>query len=96
MIYQTRTALALVVGMALASGSAFAAVDAGQAGKLGKELTPIGATKAGNAEGTIPAWEGGITSPPANYVQGKFHPDPFAAVKPLFSITQATYKEHAE
>ena len=37
-----------------------------------------------------------ITSPPANYVQGKFHPDPFAADKPLFSITQANYKEHAE
>ena len=74
-----RTTLAVFVGAALATGSAFAAVDAGQAGKLGKELTPIGAVQAGNAEGTIPAWDGGITSPPANYVQGKFHPDPFAS-----------------
>lgn len=96
MTFRTRTTLAVVVGMAFATGSVFAAVDAGQAGKLGKELTPIGATKAGNAAGTIPAWEGGITSPPANYVQGKFHPDPFAADKPLFSITQANYKEHAD
>ena len=44
-------------------------------------MTPVGAEKAGNKEGTIPAWEGGITKPPANYKLGDFHPDPFAADK---------------
>ena len=33
-----------------------AKVSPEEAGKLGKELTPSGAIKAGNAEGTIPAW----------------------------------------
>ncbi len=42
------------------SGSplAFAKVDAGEAGKLGKELTAVGAIKAGNADGTIPEYVG--------------------------------------
>jgi len=29
--------------------------------KLGTELTPLGGTKAGNKDGSIPAWDGGIT-----------------------------------
>ena len=31
-------------------------------------LTPFGAERAGNADGTIPAWTGGITSAPAGYM----------------------------
>ena len=29
--------------------------------RLGKDLTPVGAERAGNADGTIPAWDGGLT-----------------------------------
>ena len=43
------------------------------------DLTPLGAEKAGNADGTIPAWDGGITKAPAGgYKPGKHHVDPFA------------------
>jgi len=52
-----------------------------------QELTPMGAEKNGNADGTIPAWTGGITSPPTGYVLGAHHPDPFADDQPLFTIT---------
>jgi hypothetical protein len=45
------------------AGTALAAVSAQEAARLGKDLTPMGAEKAGNAAGTIPAWDGGITSP---------------------------------
>ncbi len=96
MTSRIRTTLAVCVGMALATGTALAAVDAGQAAKLGQELTAIGAVAAGNADGSIPAWEGGITSPPASYKPGMFHPDPFAADAPKFSITQGNYREHAD
>lgn len=96
MIFRTRTALAVFVGMAFSTGTVFAAVGADQAARLGKDLTPVGAEQAGNADGSIPAWEGGITSPPAGYKQGMFHPDPFAADKPLFSITPANYKEYSD
>ena len=90
----TTTALA-VAALTFGTG-AMAAVSAEQAARLGRDLTPVGAERAGNAEGTIPAWEGGITSPPAGYRVGDHHPDPFAADRPLFSITPANYREHAD
>ena len=37
------------------------------------DKTPVGAQKSGNAAGTIPAWTGGITSPPAGFKQGDHH-----------------------
>lgn len=55
-----------------------AKVDATQAERLGRELTPLGGEIAGNAEGTIPAWTGGLATPPANYQPGMHHPDPYA------------------
>ena len=36
-------------------------ISQSEADRLGNDLTPLGAEKAGNADGTIPAWEGGIT-----------------------------------
>jgi len=66
-----------------------AAVSAEEAQQLRTNLTPIGAERAGNAEGTIPAWSGGYTTPVAGYQQGRPRPDPFSDEKPLFSITAA-------
>ncbi len=40
-------------------------------------LTPLGAIRAGNTNGTIPEWTGGITTPPATYIPGGRHTDPF-------------------
>lgn len=57
------------------------------AANLGHELTPMGAIRAGNAEGTIPAWTGGIATPPPGWHAGMQRLDPFANEKPLFSIT---------
>jgi hypothetical protein len=54
---------------------------------LGKSLTPMGAIRAGNADGTIPAWTGGIQAPPPGWHEGMQRQDPFANEKPLFSIT---------
>ena len=76
--------------------AALAGVSAEEAAKLKGELTPFGAEKAGNKEGTIPAWTGGYTQPIPGYVTGGVVPDPFAADKPLFTITpqnQATYAD---
>ncbi|MGH8445285.1 MAG: DUF1329 domain-containing protein [Solimonas sp.] len=49
----------------LASGAALAGVSAAEAGKLGKELTEVGAERAGNAAGTIPAYVGKASFDPA-------------------------------
>ena len=39
------------------------AVTAEEARQLGTTLTPVGAEKAGNREGTIPEYTGGLTTP---------------------------------
>ncbi len=78
----------------LFTSTSFAAVSMEEANQLGKKLTPIGAEKAGNKEGTIPAWTGGISKPIPGYKLGDHHPDPFAGDKPLFTITAENYKEH--
>ena len=81
-----KTLLAAV--LAVLSASAGAAVSEQEAAQLGKNLTPIGAEKAGNKEGTIPEWTGGLTTPPAGFKPGdSVRPDPFAADKPRLVIT---------
>ena len=82
----------LTVALLLATGSTLAA-DASQ---LGKDLTPMGAIKAGNAEGTIPAWTGGITQPPAGYKQGDHHPDPYADDKIRLVIDKNNMDQHSD
>lgn len=63
---------------------AAAAVSAAEAAKLGKELTPAGAERAGNKDGSIPEWKGG--TPRGKRKLSDARVDPFAAEKPLFSI----------
>jgi len=63
---------------------------------LGAELTPVGAEKAGNEAGTIPAWDGGITTPPEGYEPGDHHPDPYADDEVRFTITAANMDDYAE
>jgi len=85
-----------ILTMGLVSTSALAKVTAEEAAKLGNELTPLGAEMAGNAAGTIPAWEGGITTPPAGYKLGDHHPDPYADDKVLFTITKANMGQYSD
>lgn len=60
------------------------------------DKTPVGAQKSGNAAGTIPAWTGGITSPPDEYTQGDHHQDPFAGDKVEYTIDSSNYTEYAD
>lgn len=73
---------------ALAASPLHAKVSVDEARALGQALTPTGAEKAGNADGSIPAYTGGLTRPPASFKAGtSIRPDPFADEKPLFAIT---------
>jgi hypothetical protein len=92
----TKSCILLAAGMAFALPGA-AELSAADLAKLGTTLTPIGAEKAGNAAGTIPAWDGGITKAPAGYTAGHVHPDPYANDKPLMTIDAKNadqYKDH--
>jgi len=85
--------LLLVAGLA---GTSFSAISADEAARLGADLTPMGAEKTGNSDGTIPAWDGGITTPPAGYETGMHHPDPYAGDKVLLTITAANMEQYKE
>ena len=80
----------------ITAGSLLAAVSADQAERLGQDLTPLGAERAGNAAGTIPAWTGGITQPPAGYTPGMHHPDPFAGDQPLHVVTAGNADQYKD
>jgi Protein of unknown function (DUF1329) len=78
--------------ISLAAG---AAVTAEEAAKLKTTLTPLGAERAGNKDGSIPAWDGGMTKAPPGYKSGDTRSDPFAGEKPLLSITAKNMDQHA-
>ena len=88
----------LAIGMMLAyAGSAWAALSTDEAKKLGSTLTQVGAEKAGNKDGSIPEYSGGLTSAPAGVAKGGSLPgDPFAGEKPLFSIDQRNMGKYAD
>lgn len=94
MTFLPRKTSTLLFALGIGIASAAAAQDASE---LGKSLTPMGAEKAGNADGSIPAWDGGLTKVPAGFTPGGYYPDPYADDKPLFTITPADvdkYKDH--
>ncbi|MCM2310433.1 MAG: DUF1329 domain-containing protein [Steroidobacteraceae bacterium] len=76
--------------------STFAAVGPDEAAKLKGELTPLGAEKAANKDGSIPAWTGGMTAPLAGDKPGGRRGDPFKDEKPLFSINARNAEQYAD
>jgi uncharacterized protein DUF1329 len=72
---------------------AHAGVSPEQAARLGTTLTPVGAERAGNADGSIPAWTGGITATAVQAAGPRL--DPFATERPLFSITSSNLPRYA-
>ena len=84
------------VAVALSFNTA-AKVTADEAARLGKDLTPFGAEKAGNKAGTIPAWDGGLTKVPACYKGvGSRICDPFPDDRPLYTVTHANLAQYRE
>ena len=79
-----------------AAGLAFAAATPQEIARLGQDLTPLGGEKSANADGTIPAWDGGLTKPPAGYQKGQHYVDPFAGEKPILTIDGKNAAQHAE
>lgn len=87
---------------AILCGQAMAAATPDEIQKLGNTITPVGAEKAGNKDGTIPEWDGGICKPPANYkptlgaAGGAPYADPYPNDKPKVRITNANLAEYAD
>ena len=85
------------LALSLVASSTMAAVSVKEAERLKGELTPIGAERAGNKAGDIPAWRGGLSLPPVSYSEaGQHHPDPYANDKLLFTITAANMAQYEQ
>ncbi len=80
----------------LLSSAVIAKVTEEEANKLTSTLTPVGGERAANADGSIPAWTGGITEPPAGYKVGDHHPDPYSSDQVLYTITHANVSEYKD
>jgi hypothetical protein len=89
----TRGSGALV--LSLLASTVLAAISPQEADKLGTSLTPMGAEKQGNADGSIPAWTGGL-KPGAAPVQNGFLGDPYADEKPQFVITASNAEQYKD
>ncbi|NDY92094.1 DUF1329 domain-containing protein [Ideonella livida] len=86
-------AAALACGLG-ATAPARAAVSADEAAKLKTTLTPMGAERAGNKDGSIPAWTGGLTQAPAGYKPGDHRADPYPGDKPVLTISAQNMAQH--
>ncbi|WP_248798129.1 DUF1329 domain-containing protein [Pseudomonas sp. MWU13-2105] len=87
---------AIALTLALSISAPVLASTAEEAAQLGgNKLTEFGAEKAGNADGSIPAWKPDWKGPtmPEN---GGIYPDPFPDEKPLLTITAANLEQYAD
>lgn len=75
---------------------AYAAVGAEEAAKLKTTLTPLGGEKAGNKDGTIPAWDGGQAKAVPGAKQGDIPIDLFVSEKPILQITAKNMAQYAD
>lgn len=93
---QNRILAALCLSSVVASG-AYAGVSPEQAARLGTDLTPMGAQRSGNADGSIPAWNEAGTPTPAAFVAGSdnyvnAYPDEEA----LYTVDASNYQQYAD
>lgn len=67
-----------------------------EAARLQTDLMPLGGEKAGNADGSIPAWTGGFTGEIAGDVAGGRRGNPFQDEKPVYSVTAQNMDQYAD
>jgi hypothetical protein len=81
----------------LVSGTTLAAVTPGEAARLGKDLTPMGAEKGGNADGSIPAWNIDGAPVPEGFIPGSDnYINPYADERLLYSINGENWQQYSE
>jgi hypothetical protein len=92
----TRSKTFITLAALTLANVAAAAPSADEVKQLGSSLTPWGAEKDGNKDGSIPAYTGGVSNPPkVDYKTGVL-PDPFASDKVLFWIDAKNMEKYAD
>ncbi|WP_445261504.1 DUF1329 domain-containing protein [Pseudomonas sp. RA_15y_Pfl2_54] len=92
-----KSIIILVSAASLSTQMSVAAVSPDEAKQLTTTLTPVGAERAGNAQGSIPKWTGGLdkSAGTPNSINGALS-DPFEAEKPLFVIDSQNVGNYAD
>lgn len=85
----------LIAAAGCLSAPGWAGVGAEEAARLRSSLTPMGAERAGNKDGSIPAWTGSAVAGAGLNAEGR-RADPFAAEKPLYVVTAKNMAQYGE
>lgn len=95
-MYKKSILWAAMFAVVSATSVAQAAVDAQKAAELNGVLTPLGGERAGNKDGSIPAWTGsqGVSASAAKV--GDIPVQPFAGEKPLAQVTAKNLAQYAD
>lgn len=93
-IIKNSVLVSLALSLSIGSISTLAKITPEQAIKLNNELTPLGAIRGANSDGSIPAWTGGITKIPSGYKVGDHHQDPYPNDKILYTITAGNVADY--
>ncbi|MGH8808143.1 MAG: DUF1329 domain-containing protein [Noviherbaspirillum sp.] len=94
-----KLALPAMAATVLIAAPASAKLSADEIKALGTTLTPMGAEREGNKDGSIPPYAGKwLGAPPGVSYSGtgKHQPDPYANEKPLFVITAQNMAQYAD
>lgn len=87
----------ILAGLVLISSCVtFAEVSLEQADKLKKEFTPLGAEKAGNADGSIPSWTGGMVEDISGKKLGDIPVELFTDEKALYQVNSGNAAKYAD
>src|SRR5438552_3371470 len=90
---------AVSIGALVMVNPSWAKATADEIKSLGTTLTPMGAEREGNKDGTIPAYSGkwlGVPSGVNFSGTGKIYPDPYPGEKPLLTITAQNMAQYAD
>ncbi len=93
-----KTLTATVLALGFASTGALASVPEDVAARMGQDLTPMGSERAGNADGSIPAWTGGIDTVPSNVTYDPSRPleNPYAGEQSMFTINAGNADQYGD
>ena len=89
----------IVLGLSLLPALAVGKMAPEDVARLGVDLTPMGAIRAGSEDGMIPEWTGSTLGLPEGLAwegPGKPYPDPYADEEPLFVITSENMDQYRE
>jgi hypothetical protein len=87
---------AIILAALLAGGAARAGVTPDEAKQLGASLTPVGAERAANKDGSIPEYAGGLLNAPAVAKGSGMRADPYAADKVRLAISGKDLAGHED